>query len=426
MKKYSIIDIETTGGSRDGNKITEIAIINLDGDDIVEEFSTLINPERNIPLNITYLTGITNQMVQDAPKFYEVAKKIVEMTEGRIFVAHNVFFDYNFFKREFNDLGFQFRREKLCTVRLARKYLPGHDSYSLGKICSDLGIDIDGRHRALGDARATAELFQKILDKVEDKDLVESEAKQIVLPALLERDNFDRLPNKTGVYYFYNQKGELLYIGKSKDIKKRVTQHFRPNLNRKKDILLKNSIAQIEYKVMDNELAALLFEAHEIKTHRPPFNVSLKARKFSYGVKLVENKEGILYPKLFSSVEDEEFIYRYKSKNSAQKKIDNTYKNILGDISLFDSIEHKVSQMVNILGLEQFNKLIYKTFHFNMPDKTDFELTLINLPNKSCKLEIIDRKPYAIHYLYDDENEVILLRDDPQLKAILWAYLNKE
>ena len=152
---YSIIDIETTGGSRQGNKITEIAIINFDGEKVIDEFSTLINPEISIPYSITRLTGITNEMVANSPKFYEVAKKIVEMTKGNVFVAHNVFFDYNFIKHEFSELGFQYSAERLCTVRLSRKLLPGHASYSLGKLCKDLGIEITARHRALGDAKAT-------------------------------------------------------------------------------------------------------------------------------------------------------------------------------------------------------------------------------------------------------------------------------
>jgi DNA polymerase-3 subunit epsilon len=165
--KYSIVDIETTGARSRNNRITEIAIINMDDDTVIEEYSTLINPERSIPIQIQYLTGITNEMVQQAPKFYEVAKKIVEMTQERVFVAHNVHFDYSFIQQEFRDLGFTFQRELLCTVRLARKILPGHKSYSLGKICSDLGIVIPEkeRHRALGDVKATVKLFKMIQEK---------------------------------------------------------------------------------------------------------------------------------------------------------------------------------------------------------------------------------------------------------------------
>src|SRR5690606_25530615 len=139
---YAIVDIETTGGSSRIEKITEIAVIQHDGSNITDEFVTLVNPERNIPYYITSLTGITNEMVADAPRFFEVAKKIIELTEGRIFVAHNVRFDYSFIREEFKSLGYNYKRNLLDTVALGRKLLPGHRSYSLGNICRDLGIEI--------------------------------------------------------------------------------------------------------------------------------------------------------------------------------------------------------------------------------------------------------------------------------------------
>ncbi len=162
---FAIIDIETTGNQYNFGKITEIAIYQHNGQAITGEFSTLMNPEMDIPLFITRLTGIDNAMVADAPKFYEVAKKIVEMTAGRIFIAHNVHFDYKFIQEEYKRLGYDYQQKTMCTVKLARKLLPGHRSYSLGKICSDLGIHINGRHRAAGDALATVKLFEILLEK---------------------------------------------------------------------------------------------------------------------------------------------------------------------------------------------------------------------------------------------------------------------
>ena len=162
---YAIIDIETTGNSFKNGKITEIAIYQHNGFEITGSFSSLIHPEMDIPLFITNLTGINNKMVEHAPKFYEIAKKIVEMTAGRIFVAHNVQFDYKFVKEEFERLGYNYNCKTLCTVKLARKILPGHPSYSLGKLCAELGIEINGRHRAAGDALATVKLFEILLQK---------------------------------------------------------------------------------------------------------------------------------------------------------------------------------------------------------------------------------------------------------------------
>lgn len=164
---YAIIDIETTGNSYKNGKITEIAIYQHNGIEITGSFCSLVHPEMDIPLFITNLTGINNKLVEHAPRFYEIAKKIVEMTAGRIFVAHNVQFDYKFVKEEFERLGYDYNCKTLCTVKLARKILPGHASYSLGKLCAELGIEINGRHRAAGDALATVKLFEILLQKNE-------------------------------------------------------------------------------------------------------------------------------------------------------------------------------------------------------------------------------------------------------------------
>lgn len=162
---YAIIDIETTGNTYKSGKITEIAIFIHDGFEIVDSFSSLINPECYISDFITRLTGIDNEMVRQAPRFYEVARKVVEMTKDTVFVAHNVNFDYKFIQEEFIRLGYDYQRKTMCTVRMGRKYLPGHKSYSLGKLCSELGISINGRHRAAGDALATVKVFEMIMHR---------------------------------------------------------------------------------------------------------------------------------------------------------------------------------------------------------------------------------------------------------------------
>ncbi len=162
---FAIIDIETTGIAHKHGKITEIAIYLHNGTELTDSFVTLINPEQDIPYFITKITGIDNDMVKSAPKFYEVAKRIIELTAGRVFVAHNASFDYKFIKEEFKRLGYNYNRKTLCTVKMARKLLPGHLSYSLGKLCADLDITIEGRHRAGGDALATVKLLEILLEK---------------------------------------------------------------------------------------------------------------------------------------------------------------------------------------------------------------------------------------------------------------------
>jgi DNA polymerase III subunit epsilon len=287
---YAIIDVETTGTSASYGKITEIAIVLHNGEAVSETFTTLIDPECNIPFNITRLTGITNEMVSDAPKFYEIAKKIIELTAGRIFVAHNAMFDYSFIKEEFKRLGYDFKRKTICTVKLGRKLLPGHRSYSLGNICADLGIQITDRHRAIGDALATTKLFEIMLKQ------------NILLKSSLfahqtypiPSEKMASIPAKTGVYYFYDSNGTLIYIGKSKDIHNRVLTHFS-NSQTKKAIEMRDRITDVSWEETGSELVALILESSEIKKHKPQYNRSQRRSAFNYGLFSYEGSDGYIH-----------------------------------------------------------------------------------------------------------------------------------
>jgi DNA polymerase-3 subunit epsilon len=293
---YAIVDIETTGGSPSLEKITEIALYIHDGKKIINEFCTLINPEKNIPYFITNLTGITNEMVADAPKFYEVARQIIELTKACIFVAHNVSFDYHFIKNEYKRLGYDFSRERLCTVQLSRKLIPGHPSYSLGKLCDELNIKIEGRHRAAGDALATVKLFEHLMCLSDPKARV-----FIDFPGLNKKDlhpnlkpyKIDNLPEETGVYYFYNDQNELIYIGKSKNIKKRVFSHFN-NFMSKKAIEMRLNIADINYEITGSELISLLKESHEIKQFKPVYNRLQRRSSSHHGLFTYYDNDGYI------------------------------------------------------------------------------------------------------------------------------------
>ncbi len=162
---YAIIDVETTGGDSRRDKITEVAIILHDGQKISDRYCSLVNPGRPIPPMISRMIGITDQMVATAPKFYHIAREIVELTRDRVLVAHNASFDYYFLKNEFYQLGYEFRLPRICTVRFSRKAFPGLPSYNLDKLCYSLGITITDRHRALGDATATTKLFEMLLEE---------------------------------------------------------------------------------------------------------------------------------------------------------------------------------------------------------------------------------------------------------------------
>lgn len=276
---YAIIDIETTGGNASRERITEIAIYIHDGKSIVNEYSTLVNPECKVPPFVARLTGISDEMLVDAPKFYEVARNIVEITEGCTFVAHNAAFDYSFIKQEFLNLGYKYKKPVLCTVKMSRKLLPGHKSYSLGNLCNNLGIPITSRHRAAGDALATVKLFERLLS-------VDPTLNQIPTDGLhpsLDRSVFNRLPSTAGVYYFHDENGKLLYIGKSKNIHARVLSHFQNNSSNKA-IEMRSGTAHISFEETGSELIALLHESAEIKKHKPLFNRRQRRTLYKYGL----------------------------------------------------------------------------------------------------------------------------------------------
>ncbi len=299
-KMYSIVDIETTGGNPYRDKITEIAIYLHDGEKVVGEFQSLINPERKIPYFISKMTGITDDMVAGAPRFYEIARKIVELTENTIFVAHNASFDYNFIKSEFKNLGYFFQRESLCTVKLSRKILPGKKSYSLGRLCSELNISITDRHRAQGDALATVRLFELLLQTNSNSIFTETPGMKngsAFVNSAITRDIIDNLPQKTGIYYFLDDEGNIIYIGKSKDIKQRVLSHVN-TLKSKRSLDMAEKIASIQYEVTGSELLALLRESEEIKHHKPLYNRQQRRCMYNYGLYSYTDTNGYLCMKV--------------------------------------------------------------------------------------------------------------------------------
>ena len=294
---YAIVDIETTGGHAAGNAITEIAIYVHDGQRVTRHFKTLINPERKIPIYITTLTGISDAMVADAPVMEEMAPVIYEILNGNIFIAHNVNFDFSFVKHHLKLSGFDLNVKKLCTVRLSRKVFPGYQSYSLGNLCRNLQINIKDRHRADGDAKATVNLFEKILangGEVHISEMLKKTSGEQWLPVNLDKKEITRLPSKPGVYYFHNSKGKVIYVGKAINIKKRVSSHFTHNDAEKKRQHFLRQICSISFKVCANELQALVLESTEIKKLWPKYNYSQKQPSQKYGLYLFEDNRGYM------------------------------------------------------------------------------------------------------------------------------------
>ncbi len=327
MKNYAIVDIETTGGMTHRDRITEIGIVIFDGENILDTYETLINPERSIPQQITQITGITTEMVAEAPKFYEVAKKIVEMTEGHIFVAHNVRFDYGFLKEEFKSLGFTFTRQQLCTVRLSREKLPGLKSYSLGNIIRHYDIKVNARHRALDDALATAELMKIIFTKTDPtetiKMMINKGIKESKLPKGVSMDFLQSLPETAGVYYFRNDYNVIVYIGKAINIQKRVMQHFSKVT--KKAEKLARMVSNIDYIATGSELVALLHESAEIKAHKPEVNKAQKNSSYPYFIHQYYDQQGYACCEILKdtvkNAKGKDIIAYYKSIPSAKSHL---------------------------------------------------------------------------------------------------------
>ena len=281
---YAILDIETTGGKYNEEGITEIAIYKFDGHTVIDQFISLLNPEREIQPFVVNLTGINSNMLRNAPKFYEVAKRIVEITNDCILVAHNAQFDYRILRTEFKRLGFEYERKSLCTVELSKHLIPGQTSYSLGKLVRSLGIPVADRHRASGDALATVKLFKILLDKDSNKNIIKESIRLNPKYQLEPRhlDILDDLPTITGVYYIHNSKGDIIYIGKSNNIKKRINQHFTSTNQKSKKI--QSQVYAVTYEATGSELVALLKESEEIKRNKPIFNRALRRSVFTHAL----------------------------------------------------------------------------------------------------------------------------------------------
>ena len=294
---YAIVDIETTGGYAAANGIIEIAIKIFDGENVVEEFETLVNPCQIIPKYIQAFTGITNEMVEDAPRFEEIAEKVFTYLQGNIFVAHSVNFDYSFIKSHLEFYGYSFNAKKLCTVRLSRQIFPGFPSYSLGNLCQSVEISIVNRHRAGGDADATVVLFKKLLDNDQKNVILSSlhrNSKEQVLPPNVPKTHFDALPKNPGVYYYHDQKGKVIYVGKAKNIRTRVNSHFCNNSDsRQKQNFLRNTYA-ISFQSTATELMAAILESTEIRRLWPIFNTSQKQQEEVFGIFVYEDQNGYM------------------------------------------------------------------------------------------------------------------------------------
>ena len=293
---FAITDIETTGSFAGANSITEIAICVHDGRDVVREYQSLVNPGKPLPRFITTLTGITDEMLEDAPEFSEIAEDIHEMLRDAVFVAHNVNFDYSFIHAELQACGYSWNPKKLCTVRLSRKAFPGFRSYGLENLCRDLGIRNEAAHRAMGDTRATVQVFERILKVMPEDELnklVGRGSRESFLPNHLDEREYNRLPEKPGVYYLLDQHRKPIYIGKAINLKKRVRTHFSPATESERHQHFLKEIYHIDFTLTGNELIALLLEDAEIRRHWPRHNRAQKRQAARTGIYTYTDRRGL-------------------------------------------------------------------------------------------------------------------------------------
>ena len=443
---YAILDIETTGGQFNEEGITEIAIYKFDGHEVVDQFISLVNPEKPIQPFVVKLTGINNAMLRSAPKFYEVAKRIIEMTEGCVIVAHNASFDYRILKTEFRRLGFDFKKQTLCTVELSKKLIPEQESYSLGKLVRALGIPMADRHRANGDAMATVKLFKLLLSKDVEKEIVKSfiktEIKSGMSPKLL--DIVESLPSKTGIYYIHNEKGDLIYIGKSNNIKKRVNQHFTGTSSKSKKI--QRDVYAVTFEETGSELIALLKESEEIKVNKPIYNRAQRKSIFLYALYQHKTEAGYIALSIeksdgrkkeitsFTSLQEgKNLLFKITEKYNLCQKINGLYdtKN--------DCFQHKINECKGAcIGKETpsaYNDRVLEFINKNSFDKNNMividkgrafdERSAILIENGVYKGYCFYELNYQVTNIDILKNIIIPMQHNRDVKTIIQSYLRK-
>ncbi|GAA4060605.1 exonuclease domain-containing protein [Flavobacterium cheonanense] len=443
---YCILDIETTGGQFNEEGITEIAIYKYDGHEVVDQFISLVNPEKEIQPFVVKLTGINNAMLRSAPKFYEVAKRIIEITQDCIVVAHNSSFDYRILRTEFTRLGYDFIRPTLCTVELSKKLIPGMESYSLGKLVRALGIPVTDRHRASGDALATVKLFKLLLSKDTEKEIlissIKAEIKSGLTPKLL--DIVESLPYKTGIYYIHNEKGDLIYIGKSKNIKKRVNQHFTGKTNKCKKIQLE--VFAVTYEETGSELIALLKESEEIKINKPIYNRAQRKSIFQYALYEVLDDNGYLNLRLqkadgrkkeitaFTTLQEgKNALFRITEKYNLCQKLNGLYETQNG------CFQHKIKECNGAcLGLESPEEYNQRVEDFI--NEMTFENNNMIIIDRGRKIDersavLIENGIYKGYCFYDLnyqitnvevlKNIIIPMQNNRDTRTIIQSYLRK-
>ena len=408
---YAILDIETTGGKYNEEGITEIAIYQHDGLKVTDQFISLIKPERAIQPFVEKLTGINGQMLRNAPRFFEVAKRIIEITENCLIVAHNADFDYRILRTEFKRLGYNFERNSLCTVSLSQELLPEMESYKLGKLVRSLGIPISDRHRAQGDALATVKLFELLLEKDSNKQILKSRIKALHTHQVPSKylSIIEELPTTTGVYYLHNAVGDVLYIGKSKNIQKRVRTHLTGTDPKSKKIQKK--LHKVNFETTGSELIALLKEQHEIKRNQPRINKDGRYRLYPMGIRIdKETAYHQLCYKHSSLKEAEGACYGYKN---------NRCKGACMEQENPQSYNERLDQLLNE------NKYPHEHFLMIESGRKEGEYSFIYIEDQCYKGYGFYELNHQINSKEKILNRMVAMDDNSDCRALILAHIKK-
>ena len=351
---YTIVDLEATGGKFNEESIIEIAIYKFDGVSITDQFISLVNPEKEIHPYVEKLTGISSKMLKTAPRFHEIAKRVIEITSDSVLVAHNAQFDYRILQLEFKRLGFDFSMKSICTVILSQELLPEQESYKLGRLSRSLGIPIKDRHRASGDALATVELFKILLEKDVKQEIIRKSIVEFPGEKMdnIFKDVIDNLKENTGVFYIYNDKNELVYIDFSKDIKNKLIKLFTS----KKFIpkYVQNNFKTIKVHPTGNVHIAILKTLQEINSLKPKINNNVDPKIFSK----------ISKPEIINEASD--FVITFNGKKEADKSFILFMSGVIegyGYFELFNNInsEKKInSRLVKVDSSKRVKNYVYR------------------------------------------------------------------
>jgi DNA polymerase-3 subunit epsilon len=443
---YCILDIETTGGQFNEEGITEIAIYKYNGHEVVDQFISLVNPEKPIQPFVVKLTGINNAMLRSAPKFHEVAKRIIEITEGCIVVAHNSSFDYRILRTEYDRLGYKFIRPTICTVELSKKLIPEQESYSLGKLVRSLGIPVTDRHRASGDALATVKLFKLLLSKDTTKEIVKEYIKTEVKPGMAPKllDIVESLPNKVGIYYIHNEKGDLIYIGKSKNIKNRINQHFTSKIS--KSIKIQKLVYAVTYEETGSELIALLKESEEIKINKPIYNRAQRKTLFNWSMYAEKNSKGYLALQItktdgrkkeitsFASLDEgKTALFKITEKYNLCQKINGIY-NTKKSCFQYD-INQCLGACIEKESTEEYNKRVLDFIQNNSFESNNMVIIDRGRTNSERSAILIEKGVYKGYCFYDLNyqinnieilrNLIIPMQNNRDTRSIIQSYMRK-